>query len=49
MRVQSKMEQQTEVQALALAQQTKSAQKALNKSCSGWTQTISLSITSSDC
>ena len=45
------LQQQTKVHALALAWQTtlETTQKALNKGCSAWNQTISLSITSSDC
>ena len=47
-----RLQQQTKVHVLALATQralSKTAQKALNKGCSTRNQTISLSITSSDC
>ena len=43
-----RLQQQTKV-ALAMQTTPKTAQKALNKGCSAWNQTISLSITSSNC
>ena len=43
-----RLQQQTKV-ALVMQTTLKTAQKALNKGCSVQNQTISLSITSSDC